>query len=58
MSIFSKLAEKRKRQSEQRRNEAVAKALARGATPEQAKVAGERAARRASNGAIMGAINS
>jgi hypothetical protein len=58
MSIFSRLAEKRKRRSEQRRDEAVAKAMARGATPEQAKAAGERAVRRASDGAILGAINS
>ncbi len=58
MSIWSRLTSKRKEQIEQRRNEAVAKAMARGATPEQVKAAGERAARGNTNAAIGGAISS
>jgi hypothetical protein len=44
--------------AEQRRNEAILKANAEGATPEQARRAGERAARRNSNAAVIGSINS
>ncbi|MEV4349885.1 hypothetical protein AB0J83_35960 [Actinoplanes sp. NPDC049596] len=58
MSIWSWFKKKRSEQIEQRRNEAVAKAMARGATPEQAMAAGERAARGTTNTAVIGAINS
>lgn len=58
MSIWSRLKKRRSEQIEQRRNEAVAKAMARGATPEEAKAAGERAARGHTTSAVLGAINS
>lgn len=58
MSFFSKMKHKRAEQVEQRRAAATEKALARGATPEQAERAGDRAARSNTNAAITGAINS
>jgi hypothetical protein len=57
-SFFSRLRAKRTDQVEQRRNEAILKANALGATPEQARRAGERAARGNTNAAITGSINS
>jgi hypothetical protein len=56
MSFWSMLRRKRNEQIEQRRTEATLKAAARGATPEQAKRAGERAARGNTNAAITGGI--
>lgn len=59
MSLFSKLKRKRNEQIEQRRTEATLKAAGRGATPEEARRAGDRAARRGNtNAAITGAISS
>lgn len=59
MSFFSKLKRKRAEQIEQRRTDATLKAAAAGATPEEARRAGERAARRGNtNAAITGSINS
>jgi hypothetical protein len=58
LTFLSSLRAKRAEQVEQRRNEAVLKANAQGATPEQARRAGERAARGNTNAAITGAINS
>ncbi|WP_345633951.1 hypothetical protein [Rugosimonospora acidiphila] len=58
MSFWSRLKQRQSEQVEQRRNKAIEEALARGATPDQAKRAGDRAARRYTNAAITGAINS
>jgi hypothetical protein len=57
MSLFSRLKRKRNEQIEQRRTEATLKAAARGATPEEARRAGDRAARGYTNAAITGAIS-
>ncbi|MGX1851723.1 hypothetical protein [Streptomyces sp. NPDC055299] len=56
MSFLSNLKRKRAEQIEQRRTEAMLAAVARGATPEQAQRAGERAARGNTNAAIAGSI--
>ncbi|MCX4883269.1 MULTISPECIES: hypothetical protein [unclassified Streptomyces] len=58
LSFLSSLRARRAQQAEQRRNEAILKANALGATPEQARRAGERAARGNTNAAITGAISS
>jgi hypothetical protein len=59
MSIWSRLRDRRKAQLEDIRRDATLKAAARGATPEEARQAGERAARRGTtNAAITGAISS
>ncbi|WP_329454197.1 hypothetical protein [Streptomyces sp. NBC_01497] len=57
MSFIGKLKRKRAEQVEQRRTEATLNAAAAGATPEQAKRAGDRAARGNTNAAITSAIN-
>ncbi|MBM2617874.1 hypothetical protein JIG36_20155 [Actinoplanes sp. LDG1-06] len=57
MSIWSRFKKRRSDKREQLRTEAVAKAMARGATPEQAKAAGDRAASGTTNAAVLGAIN-
>ncbi|MEU8423109.1 hypothetical protein AB0C15_19755 [Micromonospora sp. NPDC048835] len=57
MSIWSWFTQRRKEKIEQQRTEAVAAAMARGATPEQAVAAGERAARGNTAASVMGAIN-
>ncbi|WP_433114479.1 hypothetical protein [Micromonospora sp. CA-246542] len=56
MSFWSWFKQRRSEQIEQRRQEAMAKAMARGATPEEVVAAGERAAR-GNTAAVMGAIN-
>ncbi|WP_250004778.1 hypothetical protein [Actinoplanes sp. M2I2] len=59
MSFWSKLRGKRQARLDEVRRDATLKAAAGGATPEQARKAGERAARRGStNAAITGSINS
>ncbi|MEV4347198.1 hypothetical protein AB0J83_22305 [Actinoplanes sp. NPDC049596] len=58
MSFWSKLKRKRDEQLERTRQEAYLKATARGATPEEARKAADRAARSGTNSAINGAINS
>ncbi|WP_405783522.1 hypothetical protein [Streptomyces sp. NBC_00859] len=59
MSFLTNLKRKRAEQIEQRRTAATLEAAARGESPEQARRAGERAARRGNtNAAITGAINS
>ncbi|MFI7024349.1 hypothetical protein [Micromonospora sp. NPDC049900] len=45
MSIWSRFTQRRRRKIEEQRNEAVARAMARGASPEEAAAAGDRAAR-------------
>lgn len=45
MSIWSWFTKRRSRKIEQQRTDAVARAMARGATPERAAAAGRRAAR-------------
>ncbi|WP_433458834.1 hypothetical protein [Micromonospora sp. CA-248212] len=55
MSFWNRLKQRRNEQIEQRRQEAMAKAMARGATPEEV-VAGERAAR-GNTAAVLGAIS-
>ncbi|MBW8090771.1 hypothetical protein IGW14_22790 [Streptomyces hygroscopicus subsp. hygroscopicus] len=64
MSFFSELKRKqielrrmRTEQIEQRRVEATLAAAARGATPEQARRAGDRAARGNTNAAITGSLH-
>ncbi|MCO8276842.1 hypothetical protein M1L60_40305 [Actinoplanes sp. TRM 88003] len=57
MSIWSWFKKRRSEKIEQQRHEAVARAMARGATPEQVKAAGDRAAN-GTNTAVIGAINS
>ncbi|WP_179120016.1 hypothetical protein [Streptomyces tsukubensis] len=57
MSFFSELKRKRAEQIEQRRTAATLKAASEGATPEQARRAGDRAARGNTNAAITGGIN-
>ena len=52
MAFFERLKRKRKEQVEGRRSEAYLKAMARGATPEQARKAGDRAARGNTNAVI------
>ncbi|MEU7873116.1 hypothetical protein [Dactylosporangium sp. NPDC049140] len=56
MSIWSWFKKTRRERVEQLHNEAVAKAMARGATPEEAMAAGERAAR-GTNAAMIAIIN-
>ena len=59
MSFWSKLRDKRQARLDQVRTEATLKAAAKGATPEEARKAGDRAARRGNtNAAITSAINS
>ncbi|AGL16230.1 hypothetical protein [Actinoplanes sp. N902-109] len=59
MSIWSKLRSKRQARLEEIRRDATLQAAARGATPEQARRAGDRAARRGNtNAAITSSINS
>ncbi|WP_329460702.1 hypothetical protein [Streptomyces sp. NBC_01497] len=60
MSFFGKLKRRQSEQAEARRAQAMMEAVARGATPEEAQRAGDRAARRRANtnAAIMGSINS
>jgi hypothetical protein len=58
MSFLSTWKRKRTEQIEQRRTAATLKAAARGASPEQAKRAGDRAARGNTDAAITGSINS
>ena len=59
MSFWSKLRSRRQARLEEIQRDATLKAAAEGATPEQARRAGERAARRGStNAAILGSINS
>ncbi|WFE52501.1 MULTISPECIES: hypothetical protein [unclassified Micromonospora] len=57
MSIWSRFTKRRREKIEQQRSEAVARAMARGATPEEAAAAGERAARGNTATTMMGAIN-
>jgi hypothetical protein len=58
MGFWSKLRKRRDEQIEQRRTEATMRAMAGGATPEQARKAGDRAASRGNtNAAITSAIN-
>jgi hypothetical protein len=57
MSMWSRFKKRRREKMEQQRSEAVARAMARGATPEEAAAAGERAARGNTAVAVMGAIN-
>ncbi|MFI7549424.1 hypothetical protein ACIBQ2_06720 [Micromonospora sediminimaris] len=57
MSFWSWFKKRRRRKIEQQRTEAVARAMARGATPEEAMAAGERAARGNTRATMMGAIN-
>ncbi|MFY1616942.1 hypothetical protein [Micromonospora sp. WMMD736] len=56
MSFWSRLKQRRGEQIEQRRQEAMAKAMARGAAPEEVVAAGERAAR-GNTAAVLGAIS-
>ncbi|MEU7928164.1 hypothetical protein [Micromonospora sp. NPDC049801] len=56
MSFWNRLKQRRNEQIEQRRQEAMAKAMARGATPEEVVAAGERAAR-GNTAAVLGAIS-
>jgi hypothetical protein len=58
MSFLRRLKQRHNERVERRRNEAIEKALGRGATPEQAQRAGDRAARRYTNAAITSSINS
>jgi hypothetical protein len=58
MSFLSRLKRRREAIVEQRRSEAFLRATARGATPEQARKAADRAARGNTNAAITSAINS
>jgi hypothetical protein len=59
MSFWSRLKSSRRQRVEQERNEAFLKAMAQGATPQQARKAADRAARRGNtNAAITSAINS
>jgi hypothetical protein len=59
MSFWSKLRAKRQAQLERIERDATLKAAAQGASPEQARRAGRRAARRGNtNAAITSAINS
>ncbi|MFY1703278.1 MULTISPECIES: hypothetical protein [Micromonospora] len=44
MSILSRFLKRRRRKIEEQRNRAVARAMASGATPQEAAVAGDRAA--------------
>ncbi|MGW0214760.1 hypothetical protein ACWDXH_10225 [Micromonospora chokoriensis] len=57
MSIWSRFKKRRREKIEQQRSEAVARAMARGATPQEAAAAGERAARGNTATTMMGAIN-
>jgi hypothetical protein len=58
MSFWSKLRSKRQARLEEVRRDATLKAAAEGATPEQARKAGDRAARRGTtNAAITGSIS-
>ncbi|MBL7256245.1 hypothetical protein [Paractinoplanes lichenicola] len=57
MSIWSWFKKRRQDRIELQRNEAVAKAMARGATPAQIKAAGDRAANGTTNAAVIGSIN-
>lgn len=59
MGFLSKLRAKRQAHLEKIRQDATMKALAKGASPEQARKAGDRAVRRGNtNAAITSAINS
>jgi hypothetical protein len=58
MGFWSKLKKRRNDERERRRTEATMKAASLGATPEQARRAGDRAANGTTNAAILGAINS
>ena len=59
MSFWSKLRSRRRARIEEIRRDATLKAAANGATPEEARRAGDRAARRGNtNAAITSAINS
>ena len=57
MAFFDRLKRKRREQVEQRRSAAYLTATARGATPEQAAKAGDRAARGNTGAAITSAIS-
>jgi len=58
MSFWSKLRSKRQAQLDEVRRNATLKAAARGATPEQARKAGDRATRRGTtNAAITSSIS-
>lgn len=57
MSFLSDLKRKRAELIEERRTQAMLKAASLGATPEQARRAGDRAARANTNAAITSAIN-
>ncbi|MEU8214460.1 hypothetical protein AB0C47_01650 [Micromonospora taraxaci] len=57
MSIWSRFKKRRREKIEQQRSETVARAMARGATPQEAAAAGERAARGNTATTMMGAIN-
>lgn len=57
-SFFSRLRARRAEQVAQRRDTAMLAAYAQGATDEQARRAGERAARGNTNAAITGSISS
>ncbi|MEV2240416.1 hypothetical protein [Micromonospora sp. NPDC049891] len=57
MSFWNWFTKRRSRKIEQQRTEAVARAMARGATPEQAVAAGERAAHGITRTTMSGTIN-
>ncbi|WP_167493051.1 hypothetical protein [Micromonospora ureilytica] len=58
MTMWSRLKDRRKKQIQQRRQEAYLRATAGGATPEEARKAADRAERGGTNAAITGLINS
>jgi hypothetical protein len=58
MSIWSKLRSRRQAHIEQARNAAMLKAASEGATPDQVRRAGDRAASGTTNAAILGSISS